>query len=82
VRNLTIKLYHIYVCYTNITLYYVIRDITWYSFRYYKGFHITAVGFGTYYPWIRGSACILYRVCYFDLLCYNIYKRTSKASFP
>jgi hypothetical protein len=25
-----------------------------YSVRYYPGFHVTAVGLGTYYPWIRG----------------------------
>jgi len=25
---------------------------------YYPRFHVTAVGLGTYYPWIRGSACI------------------------
>ena len=37
---------------TNITLYHVI-----YSFRYYLRFHVTAVGLGTYYPWIRRSAC-------------------------
>ena len=29
-----------------------------YSVRYYPRFHVTAVGLGTYYPWIRGSACI------------------------
>ena len=53
-RNLSIKLYRIYVCYTNITFYHVI-----YSVRYYPRFHVTAVGLGTYYPWIRGSACSL-----------------------
>ena len=47
------KLYRIYVYYTNITLYHVI-----YSVRYYPRFHVTAVGLATYYPWIRGSACI------------------------
>ena len=52
-RNLTIKLYHIYVCYASITLYHVI-----YSFRYYPRFHVTAVGLGTYYPWVLGSAYI------------------------
>jgi hypothetical protein len=30
-----------------------------YSVRYYLGFHITAVGLGTYYPWIQKSTCIL-----------------------
>jgi len=29
-----------------------------YSFRYYSRFHVTAVGLGTYYPWIRRSACL------------------------
>jgi len=52
VRNLSIKLYRIYVFCTNITLYHVI-----YSVRYYTQFHVTAVGLGTYYPWIRGSDC-------------------------
>jgi len=28
-----------------------------YSVRYYPRFSLTAVGLGTYYPWIRGSAC-------------------------
>jgi hypothetical protein len=28
-----------------------------YSFRYYPRFHITAVGFGTYYSRIRGHYC-------------------------
>jgi len=27
-----------------------------YSFRYYPRYHVTAVGLGTYYQWIRGSA--------------------------
>jgi len=31
---------------------------TIYSVRYYPRFHVTAVGLGTYYPRIRGSACI------------------------
>jgi hypothetical protein len=42
---LRVKLYRIYVCYTNITLYI--------AFGIIRGFHITAVGLGTYYPWIR-----------------------------
>ena len=25
-----------------------------YNFRYHPRFHVTAVGIGTYYPWIRG----------------------------
>jgi hypothetical protein len=29
-----------------------------YSVRYYPQFHVTAVGLGTYYPWIRGHYCI------------------------
>jgi hypothetical protein len=53
VRNLSIKLYRIYACYTNVTLYDVI-----YSVRYYRRFSITAVGLGTYYPWIRRTTCI------------------------
>jgi len=52
VRNLSIKLNCIYVCYTNITLYLVI-----YSVRYYPRFAVTAVGLGTYYPRIRRCAC-------------------------
>ena len=52
-HNLSIKLYHIYVCYTNVTLYHVI-----YSVRYYPQFHVTVVGPGTYYPRILGTACI------------------------
>jgi len=53
VRNLSIKLYRIYVCYMNVMLYYVI-----YSIRYYPQFHVTVVRLGTYYPQIRGSTCI------------------------
>jgi hypothetical protein len=30
-----------------------------YSVRYYPRFHLTVVGLGTYYPWIRGLICIL-----------------------
>jgi hypothetical protein len=29
-----------------------------YSVRYYPRFHVTAVGLGTYYPWIRRHTCI------------------------
>jgi len=54
VCNLSIKLYHIYVCYMDITLYYVT-----YSIRYYRWFHVTALGLGMYYLWIQGSACSL-----------------------
>jgi hypothetical protein len=53
VRNLSIKLYRIYACYTNITSYDVI-----YSVRYYPRFSVTAVGLGTYYPRIRRSTCM------------------------
>jgi hypothetical protein len=35
-----------------------------YSVRYYPRFHVTAVGLGTYYPWIRGHYCI-----FFSFLC-------------
>jgi hypothetical protein len=42
--DLSIVFYRIYVCYTNIA----------YSIRYYPWFYVTAVGLGTYYPWIGG----------------------------
>jgi hypothetical protein len=32
-----------------------------YSVRYYPRFHVTAVGLGTYYPWIRGHYCTDYQ---------------------
>jgi len=54
-RNLSIKSYRIYVCHTNIISYHVI-----YSVRYYPRFHVTAVGLGTYYPWIRGPPVIAF----------------------
>jgi len=54
VHNLSIKLYCIYACYTNITLYDVM-----YSIRYYPLFSVTAVGLGTHYSWIQRSTCIL-----------------------
>jgi len=57
--NLLIKLYHIYVCYTNITLYHVI-----YSVRYYPRFHLTAVGLGTYYPLIGFALYRLQRLLF------------------
>jgi len=53
VRNLSIKLYRICVCYTNIMLYDVL-----YSLRYYPRFIVTAVGLGKYYSRIRRSTCI------------------------
>jgi hypothetical protein len=34
-----------------------ISRYTVYSVRYYPRFHITAIGLGTYYPWIRGHYC-------------------------
>jgi len=36
-----------------ITLHHVICSV-----RYYPRFHVTAVGLGTYYLWIWGSACV------------------------
>jgi hypothetical protein len=30
-----------------------------YSVQYHPRFHVTAVGLGTYYPWIRGHYCTL-----------------------
>ena len=45
-RKLSIKLYRIYACYTNITL--NSYDFL-YSLRYYPRFSVTAVGRGTYY---------------------------------
>jgi len=52
VRNLSIKLYRIYACYTNITLY----DI--YSVWYNPRFSVTA-GLGTYCPRIQQSTVLL-----------------------
>ena len=40
-----------------------------YSVRYYPRFHVTAVGLGTYHPWIRGNACVCVCVC----VCVYIY---------
>jgi hypothetical protein len=37
-----------------------------YSIHYYPQFQVTAVGLGTYYPWIQGHYCILlgwWKVC-------------------
>jgi hypothetical protein len=59
VNNLSPKLYHIYVCYTNITLYYVSHND-----RYYPRFQVTAVGHGMYYAHIRGSTCTA--ICYLN----------------
>ena len=62
-RNLSIKLYRIYVCYVK------------YSVRCYPRFHVNAVGLGTYYPRIRGSAYISFNLnivqiefCYTSLI--------------
>jgi len=39
-----------------------------YSVRYYPRIQVTSVDLGTYYPWIRGSACILnMRLVVFEL---------------
>ena len=43
--NLSIKHYHIYVCYEYMKV--MLYHIT-YSIRYYLQFHVTAVGLGTY----------------------------------
>jgi hypothetical protein len=44
----------------NFTVFMFLHEIrVVYSVRYYPRFHITAVGLGTYYPWIRGHYCIL-----------------------
>jgi len=54
VRNLSItKIYRIYACYTNLTLYDII-----YSIRYYPRFSVTTIGLGMYYLRIRRSTCI------------------------
>jgi hypothetical protein len=29
-----------------------------YCVRYYTRFHVTAVGLGTYYPWVPGHYCV------------------------
>jgi hypothetical protein len=47
---LSIKLYRIYVCYMNIMLYI--------AFGIIGGFHVTAVGLGTYYSRILRHTCI------------------------
>jgi hypothetical protein len=48
---LSIKLYRIYVCYTNITLHIAEMETikVIYSVRCYPCFHVTAVSLGTYY---------------------------------
>jgi len=52
VRNISIKRYHIYACYTNITLYDVV-----YSVQYYPRSSVTAVGLRKYCPCIRRYNC-------------------------
>jgi len=52
VRNLAIKLYCIYACYTNIMLYDII-----YSVQYYPRFSVTTVGREAYSPQILRSTC-------------------------
>jgi hypothetical protein len=42
------------------------------SVRYYPWFHKTAVGLGTYYPWIRGHYCII--SCYCEQIFLFIYQ--------
>ena len=65
-RNLSINLYRIHVCYMNTVMYVhvcymnTILHHLIYSVQYYPLFHVTAVGLGMYYPWIWGSACICY----------------------
>ena len=56
--NLSIKLFCIYACYTNVML----CDVIW-SVRYYPWFSVIAVGLGTYYPRIRQSTC----TCFFTV---------------
>jgi len=65
VRNLSIKLYRIYACYTNITVYVAFGIIRW--------FHVTAVGLGMYHPSIRGPTCISHQP-YEDKLKHDIVK--------
>jgi hypothetical protein len=60
-KALSIKLYHIYICYMNIVMYSV-----WYSLW----FHITIVGLGTYHSRIREHTCTEYYflfLTYFDV---------------
>jgi hypothetical protein len=35
-----------------------------YSVQYYPQFHVTVVGLGTYYPWLRGHYCRRYSRLY------------------
>jgi hypothetical protein len=63
---LSVKLYRIYVCYTNITLFI-------YSVQYYPLFHVTDVVLGTYYLRIWGHTYIfkiLIYVCYTNIILY------------
>jgi hypothetical protein len=46
-----------------------------YSVRYYSRCHVTAVGLGTYYPWIRGYYCTYHCVTIaYSILYSNMYK--------
>jgi hypothetical protein len=40
-----------------------------YSVWYYPRFHVTAVGLGTYYQWIRGTLLYLKPVIRFHIRC-------------
>jgi hypothetical protein len=68
---LSIKLYRIYVYYTNHVIY---------SVRYYLQFHVTVVGLGTYCSWIWRHYCTL-KVCsvctcnrcmFFEVICWGM----------
>jgi hypothetical protein len=52
-----------------------------YSFLYYPRFHVTGVGHGTYYPWIRGYTYILPGIQEYQALNYHrIYVGLEKES--
>jgi hypothetical protein len=51
------------------------------SFRYYPRLHVTAVALGTYYPWIRGHACISF-TCPSLCFCIMVYLSTHSAVVP
>jgi len=75
VHNLSIKLYCIYACYTNIMLYDVIHCV-W----HYPWFSITAVGLGMYYPWIWRSTCMVF--CLEFKKCLNFRACTTTTLLP
>jgi hypothetical protein len=59
VRIFSIKLYRIYILVYIYIYIYMLRDYqVIYSVRYYPRFHVTAVGLGTYYLWVRGHYSI------------------------